>query len=41
MSKVVGRMGQNQRFFMKILDDKQYANALMELIAGRGVQEIE
>jgi type I restriction enzyme R subunit len=32
MDKVVGRMGQNQKFFMKILDDRQYANALMELM---------
>jgi len=32
MSKVVDRMGQNQKFFMKILDDEQFANALMELM---------
>lgn len=32
MGKVVERMGQNQKFFVKILDDPQFANALMELM---------
>lgn len=32
MGKVVDRMGQNEKFFMKILDDEQFANALMELM---------
>ncbi|MDK2788954.1 MAG: type restriction enzyme subunit [Epulopiscium sp.] len=32
MSKVVDRMNQNTKFFMKVLDDEQFAKALMELI---------
>lgn len=32
MEKVVDRMDQNEKFFMKILDDEQFANALMELL---------
>lgn len=32
MGKVVDRMSQNEKFFMKILDDEQFANALMELM---------
>lgn len=32
MGKVVDRMGQNEKFFMKIIDDEQFAGALMELM---------
>ncbi|SHF14922.1 type I restriction enzyme, R subunit [Desulforamulus putei DSM 12395] len=32
MGKVVDRMSQNEKFFMKILDDEQFANALMEFL---------
>jgi len=32
MGKVVERMGQNERFFMKILDDGQFAGYLMDLM---------
>lgn len=32
MEKVVDRMDQNEKFFMKIIDDEQFASALMELM---------
>ncbi|MDI3534516.1 MAG: type restriction enzyme subunit [Thermosediminibacterales bacterium] len=41
MGKVVDRMGQNQKFFMKILDDEQFANALMELMLSEVYEKLK
>lgn len=41
MWKVVERMGQNQKFFMKILDDSQFANALMELMLSEVYEKLK
>ena len=32
MGKVVDRMDQNQKFYMKVLDDSQFAKALMDMM---------
>ncbi|MDI6600951.1 MAG: type I restriction endonuclease [Thermoanaerobacteraceae bacterium] len=41
MGKVVDRMSQNEKFFMKILDDEQFANALMELMLPKVYEKLQ
>jgi len=41
MGKVVDRMSQNEKFFMKILDDEQFANALIELMLPKVYEKLQ
>lgn len=41
MGKVVDRRSQNEKFFLKILDDEQYANALIEFMLPKVYEKLQ